>query len=144
MTVQTERNRNISNCWGVACLSESNGTVKNHRFQILHQFSLQLLMHTVPGTVWCCPLSLLNLGVQQLPLRHEGHNGVVGYPYCGISLGYHNCGTPCKQGVLGYPLLRNLSVKERDYLVVATNGKCWIGTQKMISKSIVFFKPVPQ
>ena len=25
-------------------------------------------------------LSLLNLGVRQLPLRHWGHNGVVGYP----------------------------------------------------------------
>jgi hypothetical protein len=27
-----------------------------------------------------CPMSLLNLGVRQLPLRHWGHNGVVGYP----------------------------------------------------------------
>ena len=32
-----------------------------------------------------CPLSLLNLGVRQLPLRHWGHKGVVGYPYCGIN-----------------------------------------------------------
>ena len=45
-------------------------------------------------------MSLLNLGVRQLPLRHGDHKGVVGYPYCG---------TPCKQGVLGYPLLRHLS-----------------------------------
>ena len=30
-------------------------------------------------------MSLLNLGVRQLPLRHGGHNGVVGYPYCGIN-----------------------------------------------------------
>ncbi len=43
-----------------------------------------------------CPMSLLNLGVRQLPLRHWSHNGVVGYPYCG---------SPCKQGVLGYPLM---------------------------------------
>jgi hypothetical protein len=32
-----------------------------------------------------CPMSLLNLGVRQLPLRHWGHKGVVGYPYCGIN-----------------------------------------------------------
>ena len=30
-------------------------------------------------------MSLLNLGVRQLPLRHWGHKGVVGYPYCGIN-----------------------------------------------------------
>jgi len=29
-------------------------------------------------------MSLLNLGVRQLPLRHWGHKGGVGYPYCGI------------------------------------------------------------
>jgi hypothetical protein len=32
-----------------------------------------------------CPMSLLNLDVRHLPLRHWGHKGVVGYPYCGIN-----------------------------------------------------------
>lgn len=41
-----------------------------------------------------CPMSLLNLGVWLLPLRHWGHKGVVGYPYCRIQsqvgFGYYN------------------------------------------------------
>jgi hypothetical protein len=34
------------------------------------------------------PLSFY-IGLRQLPLRHLGHNGVVGY---------HNCGTPSNRG----------------------------------------------
>ena len=37
-------------------------------------------------------MSLLNLGVRHLPLRHWGHKGVVGYPYCGINP--HGWATP--------------------------------------------------
>ena len=36
-----------------------------------------------------CPMSLLNLGVWQLPMWHQ---------CTWVGLGYHNCGTPCKQG----------------------------------------------
>ena len=58
-------------------------------------------------------MSLLNLGVRQLPLRHWGHKGVVGYPYCGINpkggIKLPQLWHSLQAGVLSYPLVLHLN-----------------------------------